>query len=248
MYGWRGKSGIVIPSNNVVLESELGQLLPSGMTAHYSRVLATGSDPDALLTMSTEADRAIDELDATHVDVFLYACVSTSLVRGPAWDDEFGTRTTSRTGRPCFTAAEASAQAIRAVGAPNVGLVTPFPTDIHRLVPLFLAEWGIDVTAHATHDISDIDEVCLRDPGETYRLARSLVGEFDAVLILATDLRTIDVIEALEQDMGVPVVTTNQALAWMAMKSLGVRAPRENYGALLADLPDLIETASPAHH
>jgi maleate isomerase len=41
------------------------------------------------------------------------------------------------------------------------------------------------------------------------------------------------VIEQLEQDLGKPVITSNQATAWQLMRLLGIDDPIEGYGELL---------------
>ena len=45
--------------------------------------------------------------------------------------------------------------------------------------------------------------------------------EADAVFISCTALRTADVIEDIEAALGKPIVTSNQALAWHALRLMG---------------------------
>lgn len=226
--------GVVLPSNNTVLDAELAVMLPSWLTRSVSRIEATGADAEALLSMSAAACRAADELVASGVGLILYGCLSTSLARGISWDQEFSAAIEARTGRPCVTAADATVRAIRRVGASRIGLVTPYPEDIDRLLPPFLADRGIEVAAHASLRISDIDEVGRREPSEVSELGRSLDGAFDALVVLATDLRTVAVIEELERDLGIPVVTTNQALARSVLDTLAGGAAVFGYGSLLS--------------
>jgi len=228
--------GVVLPSNNVILESELHRILPPGIAVHTSSLPVTGGSADALLEMSSAVDPSIESLVAADVSVLLYACLSTSLVRGLSWDSEFSADTQARTGLPCFTAAGATIQAVRAVGARRIGLVTPYPEEIDRLVPDYFADNGIDVVAHDSLGVTDIDEVGRRDPRAVHLMARSLEGEFDALVVLATDLRTVEIIDALESELGIPVVTTNQAMAWITLHALGARQPIAGYGSLLAQM------------
>lgn len=234
MDGMRRALGVVLPSNNTVLDAELAAVLPSWLARSVSRIVATGADAEALLSMSATAVRAVDELTASGVGLILYGCLSTSLARGTSWDDEFSAAVEARTGRPCVTAADATVRAIRRVGAGRIGLVTPYPEEIDRLLPPFLADRGIEIAAHASLRISDIDEVCRREPSEVSRLGGTLQGDFDALVVLATDLRTVEVIEELERDLGVPVVTTNQALARMALDTLAGGESVSGYGSLLS--------------
>jgi maleate isomerase len=208
------------------LQSELRRMLPPTIAVECSPIVASGAHAEALLEMSATAGPAADKLAATS-DVMLYACLSTSLARGSAWDGEISADILRRTGRTCVTAASATVRAVHAVGATRIGLVTPYPEDIDRLLPAFFAEHGIQVTAQASLSISDIDEVGRREPAEVYQFARALRGEFDAIVVVATDLR----------EAGVAVITTNQAMAWVAMDTLGAREPVSGYGRLFGHRP-----------
>jgi maleate cis-trans isomerase len=44
----------------------------------------------------------------------------------------------------------------------------------------------------------------------------------DAYFISCANIRSIDVIEVLERDLGKPVITSNQAAFWRALRMAGV--------------------------
>jgi maleate isomerase len=48
--------------------------------------------------------------------------------------------------------------------------------------------------------------------------------EVDAVFLSCTNLRTMDIIDALEDELGKPVVSSNQALAWHMAQLAGLTA------------------------
>ena len=79
-------------------------------------------------------------------------------------------------------------------------------------------------------------EVPRRPPQEAYRLARSVCRpETEVLVILATDFRSFEILEALEQDTGRPAVSSNQALLWHALRTLGVGDRLPGLGRLLRD-------------
>ena len=55
----------------------------------------------------------------------------------------------------------------------------------------------------------------------------------DAIFISCTGLRAVDAVEPLEAETGMPVVTSNQAMAWHALRLAGYDAPVEGFGRLL---------------
>ena len=69
-------------------------------------------------------------------------------------------------------------------------------------------------------------------PEVPYRMAREIDRpDADGIFISCTNFRTIEIIEQLEADTGKPVVTSNQASMWIALKALGVVGPK-GYGRL----------------
>ena len=72
---------------------------------------------------------------------------------------------------------------------------------------------------------------------ETIREAarRSDVPEADAVLISCTGQKTADFISGLEEEIGKPVVTSNQATGWQALKMMGVEPRLPGRGALFGN-------------
>ncbi len=62
-------------------------------------------------------------------------------------------------------------------------------------------------------------------------------GGADAVYMLGSGWRTLDIIERLEDELGVPVVHPVTARAWEIQKRLHIRKPVRGYGRLLATLP-----------
>ena len=55
----------------------------------------------------------------------------------------------------------------------------------------------------------------------------------DGVLIAGTGFRCVGILDALEQDLGRPVISANQASLWHCLRSSGVRAEIDGYGSLL---------------
>jgi maleate isomerase len=58
-------------------------------------------------------------------------------------------------------------------------------------------------------------------PEEIRGLARRLSETpCEAIVFLATDLRTFDVIKLIEDELGVSVLTSNQTILWSALKNV----------------------------
>ena len=67
-----------------------------------------------------------------------------------------------------------------------------------------------------------------------YRLARMVdTPEAEAVFLTGTGMPTLPVLEALEQDLGKPVISSASAMMWHALRLAGVRQAVPGYGRLL---------------
>ncbi len=75
-------------------------------------------------------------------------------------------------------------------------------------------------------------------PEETYRLAREVVRsapKADGILISCGNLRSFEAIEPLETDTGLPVITSNQAGLWQALRMAGIKDRLTSLGQLLRE-------------
>src|SRR3990172_3384776 len=80
-YGWRGRIGLILPSLNVTMESEMARLMPPGISIHTARVMTRGkTTPDSYREMASDVERAAELLETADVDILAYACTSGSIV------------------------------------------------------------------------------------------------------------------------------------------------------------------------
>ena len=235
MYGWRARLGLIIPANNTVIEPELNKIAPTGVSVHATRIWAEGkSMEDQLRSMEERARDRIVELGVAEVDVIVYACMATGLVKGLQWAEAFASLIEKDHGIRATTASRATVAALRHLSVKKIALVTPYPPELSHLLLSFFKSCGFEVTGVRNFPISDLREVCRVPPEMAYRLGRDLKGvEFELICIMATDFRTVEAIEALEQDLAKPVISTNQAILWQALRIAGVNEEISGYGILL---------------
>ncbi len=163
--------------------------------------------------------------------VFAYYCTTASFVQGVAGDEALKKRVEDATGLPCTTASTAIVKALHRLKVRRVATASPYMEDVNQALISFLAECDIEVVnSNPLHFLQDHGIV----PPETIREAarRSDVPEADAVLISCTGQKTADFISDLEEEIGKPVVTSNQATGWQALKMLGVEPCLPGRGTL----------------
>jgi maleate isomerase len=235
MLGARGMIGLIVPSNNTVILPEFYSALPDGVTAYETRMRVEGElTPEILRKMVGDAEAAADLLRQTQVDFICYCCMASTIVKGWVWERDLLARFASKARKGVTSANCALRDALTALGAKRVALVTPYPDDLNALLPAFFSAGGFEVTAVAGTPVRDVAAVREIPPDQVFRTARSLaVEDVDAVCLLATDMHTFPIIEKLERDRGRPVLTSNQALLWASLRALGITAPMAGFGKLL---------------
>jgi len=231
-YGRRRRIGLLVPSSNTTMEPEFYRMAPEGVSVHTARMRLEEVTPEKLVEMAEEAERAAALLATAEVDVIVYGCTTGSLVGGVEWEEALVRRIERETGVPTLSTSRAVVEALKAVGAGRVAVATPYTDDLNRLERAFLESHGIEVTA-----IKGLGLVRNVDIGRTGRpaveeLVRSVAGGADAVFISCTNLPTLPLIEPLEERLRRPVVTSNQASLWAALRGCGLGGIK-GYGVLL---------------
>jgi maleate cis-trans isomerase len=208
-------------------------VLPPQCAVYATRLLAKGDlTPDAIHRMERDADAAVAQLAATGVDVIAYCDMVTTFIMEPGWNEEAVRRFGEAAQTPCISAWTALRDALAKLGARRLAVGTPYPASIHALVPRFFQERGFEVRSHATLDILAMREVPTVNAARLAKFVSGLEARgCDALVLLATDLPTFGSIAALERELGMPVLTSNQTILWSALTRIGVKGVK-NLGKL----------------
>jgi maleate isomerase len=235
MLGWRGMVGLIVPSNNNVVLPEFYSALPQGVTAYETRMRVEGELTfEALRRMTDDAEAAAELLRQTGVDFICYCCMASTIVKGWDWERRLLARFAGKSKNGVASANSALKDALMRLGAKRLALITPYPDDLNALLPEFFAAGGFEVKTIAGPQIHAVSAVRGLAPDSIDRAARALdLNEIDALCLLATDMQTFPIIDALERDVGLPVLTSNQALLWASLQALGIHAPVDGVGKLL---------------
>jgi maleate isomerase len=228
-------------ASSTVMEPEMYAMAPPGVSIHTSRVTlpdVTVEGIDAMMR-SPELEQAVRLAAQAPLDVLVFGGTSASFLHGSAWDRELISRMeawSGLTGR-CTTTSTASLQALHQVGAGPISLATPYVTPVLDRACSFFSENDHPVVASRGLGITD-DHALADVPLETvYEMCRQVDSpDASALFISCTNLRSVGVIEALEQELAKPVVSAVQASLWHALQLAGVTREVSGYGTLFGHL------------
>ncbi len=235
LYGWRAKLGLVYPSPGWVMEPEFYAMSPKGVITLTTRVSFNTTTVEGLQQVGPQSIEAARLLADVPVDSLVLGCTSGSFVNGAAYNRELIAKMQEATGGiPCTTTAGAVVAALKSLGLNKVAVATPYEGEVNEKAQAFLAEEGIETTnlqgMGYIYD-ADIDSQSL---DKVYRFAKKAdTRDAQALVLLCTGLRTVPVLEALEADLGKPVISAIQASFWHCLRLAGVQEKTEGFGSLL---------------
>lgn len=231
---WRARLGIIYPADGA-LDHEYWELVPNGVSVHITRLsIPTEEQTLAALqaqTQSLDIERAASDLSVIPLDAIAYACTSGSFVHGKGSDMEIIRRMETASGVTCTTTTTAAVRALQTLGCKRISVVTPYPDEVNASLKAFMEDSGFNVVTLRGLGLNR--EIYNQPAGAAYRLAREADDSAaDAIFISCTNFRTVEVLEALERDLGKPVVSANQVTVWDLLRLAGVNPENKNCGKL----------------
>lgn len=240
MYGWRGRIGAIVSPPNTVVECEFAQMAPEGVSVHAARL---GRPPgaegpltgDSVLQTNADLPRAASSLAELRLDVVVFAHTAGSMLGGIEYDQELISMLEETVGCPAVTTASAAVAVLNRAGVRRLALSTPYPEEMTVKEAQFLQQAIPSLEVVSQRSMGTDTGIAIGDmsPQEAYREAQKIdTSGADALFLSGTNWRTIEVIAAMEADLGLPVFTANQVTMWAAMEQLKVAA-KPGFGSLL---------------
>jgi maleate isomerase len=235
--GTRARFGAIILETDETLEPELARMMRlDGVALYHSRIpMVTDIRPETLARMLHDLPgsarlfpRALD------FDVIGYGCTSGATV--------IGSKQVARAVQTVFPKAQvtdplaAILAGCRALGARRLGFVTPYIAELSHGMRQALIEAGLEITSFGSFDEGDDRVVARISEGSIMAAAEQVAGiaPCDAIVIACTNLRCLRIIPEIETRIGIPVISSNQALGWHMARLAGLNAPRPGLGKLFS--------------
>ena len=231
----RAAIGLVVLATDQTIEHEWRQMLRlDGVAFYESRIHNSPSiNPTTLAAMERDLTGAASLiLPGSRLDVIGYGCTSGTVVIGE--ERVFALLREAWPEKPCTTPITAALAGLRALGARRIALLTPYIDEINQSMRRYIEARGIAVVAMGSFNNSNDNEVARISPASLDAAIRELGAEkhVDAVFVACTSLRIAALVERIETQLGKPVISSNHAMAWHALRLAGYAEPVAGFGQL----------------
>ena len=165
------------------------------------------------------------------LDAVCYSCTSASVVIGDA-EIEAAIQA-AKPGVPVVTPPMAGMRGLNAFGVKRISILTPYTVETSRPMAAYFAAHGFDIQSFSCLGFEDDREMARITPVSLVEMARKVMHpQADALFVSCTALRAALAVPAMEEAIGRPVVTSNQASAWNCLRLCGDDTPRPEFGRL----------------
>lgn len=238
LMGWRARIGLMVPDSLIPTEPWFYRVRPNGVSFLTTRLYyGKKTTPETLMKMWDGIGMAAKELSNSVVDVIGYCCTSGSFVGGAGDNEKIIKTIEDEVGIPATTTTTAFLNALKLLNIDSLVLVTPYIDEINQIEKKFIESNNIKVNGIGSLNKVDSIDYTNTTAGELYRLAKKTylkAPSSKGIFISCMSMRAMDAIEALETDLEVPVVTSDQATLWNLLRFAGVKEKIDGYGRLLS--------------
>jgi maleate isomerase len=254
-WGWRARIGMFIVGIEAVPEAEWWAMAPSDVSVHAARVTAKSPwlawRPDKSgVVLEGDMLRGAQQFAGMRLTAVTVGHSTSSIVGGKGWDEAVVASLTEVIGEDAFVTTNGLdvLAALRASHVRKPFLVVPpwFNDESVAAGAKYFGDHGVPLAGHLRYDPGpgwrDVPSGELYAQGMGFaqqieplyaQIRAACPGDADGVLIAGTGFRCVGILDALEQDLGRPVISANQASLWHCLRASGVRSPIEGYGSLL---------------
>lgn len=191
--------------------------------------------------MDVDSVRCAVELSDARCDVLAYACLVAIMCQGPGYheisEERLGKATEENGGAaPMVSSAGALIEGLNTMGAKKVSIITPYMKPLTKTVIEYLNAAGIEVIDSISLEVADNLEVGRLNPMNLIEHADRLnIEGADAVVLSAcVQMPSLPAIQAVQDRIGVPVLSAGVATVYKILKQLGLKTEVPNTGALLS--------------
>jgi maleate isomerase len=231
----RAAIGLVVLATDQTMETEFRRLMPlDGVGLYCSRIYNDIEiTPETLRALKPRIAPGTELiLPGCPLDVVGFGCTSATMTLGE--NVVFEEIRKARPGIKATTPITAAFAAFDALKAKRIGVLTPYTAEVNRVVKAYFEDRGAHIAAFGSFEKLDDREAARISLDSIEAAAREMAkrAEIDMIFISCTSLRLSERIGEIEAAAGVPVTSSDHALAWHCLRLAGVEDRIKGAGKL----------------
>jgi maleate cis-trans isomerase len=235
VFGYRARIGYISPSVIELNAYDFYRIVPKGVGLIAVACMVEGWKEDAYKRALSQVEYCARELARRACDFVIHGGAPLVLSQGKGFETKFLKQLEEITGVPCTTSIVAAMDAFRDLSVRKLAVVDPYPPDLNAKMTDYLKDWGFEVVSLISLGTS-FTESSIASIGDIYRAAKGAIkeaGNAEAAFIPCANFPVVDVIEDIETDLGLPVITNITSQLYVAFKTIGMRHKIAGFGRLM---------------
>jgi maleate isomerase len=237
----RTRIGLLVPAGNTTFEPDFASMAPAGVTLHAHRIYSKERYPIECQEGFDAVNAGLPEftqvLARANPAVIAYGITTGSFYRGLAYAEELQWIIEANSEAKAVVPSLALLEALNALKARAIAVVTPYPRWNNEVLGRFLEETPFRVVSLAGDErpveTARTSWLWHQQPAQIVEFARQRCPpDADVLVCPCTAWRSFEVVNELEQVLGKPVVTANQATIWQTFRLLGISVGADRGGSL----------------
>jgi maleate isomerase len=232
VYGWAGRVGLIVPPANTTIEPEVASALPDGVSLHSTRLPGRVSVQTSIglrerfMGYIQNLAQSSDSFGGAKLDALCLGVTGTCYLVGHKGEASLCASMSAGGVQNVGTLGGILSDLIGRIGAKRIALVVPYPAWLTELAVAYWQEMGLEVVkAEPVSDVISIYDIATDDIVAAAR--RVLSHHPDLILLSGTGAPTLEAISILSETIDIPVISSNQALAWWAIGAVQGRQKLE---------------------
>ncbi|MDC0226679.1 arylmalonate decarboxylase [Alphaproteobacteria bacterium] len=229
----RAKLGFILMSTDLAGESDFFDIIPKDVGIHITRLKTDDHTTNETLSKHIEhmADAASRIQPDVKPNVISYSCTSGSIVIG-----EEKIMHEIKKGAPYaipMTLVTGVVESLRELDIKKIVVGTPYLDEINTKEAEFLYKKGFEIINIQGLNLSTGIEFGRVTPDYWKKFAIEIDHEdADAIFLSCGGIRSAEVIDEIENIVGKPVITSNQAQVWSCLRKAGIKDNIRGYGKI----------------
>ena len=177
------------------------------------------------------SDVSAQILPSEDVDIIAYGCTSGTIAIGAERIKQEVNN--SKPDAKVTTPITAAIKAFNYLGIKKIAVLTPYPKDVNETVFNYLNENNLTIDSFSSFNLeydSEIAQVSLESLQR--EIAKIDLSNVDGLFVSCTALKIVDVLEKIEKLQNTTIISSNQAIIWDCLRSVGIDTKIKGYGKL----------------